>query len=236
AMLEPSPSHHGTRAIDLGCGTGELTAELHRYLNAEKTLGIDTSAQMLEKAQAFAGQGLEFKQGDLSRWREPSAYDVIFSNAAIQWSNDHAQIFKNLRDSLRNKGQLAIQMPMNHDYATHVLAREMAGESKWLEKTNGESYDKQSAMLSVDQYATLLYKLGFTEQKVDLRVYGHVLDTREGVIEWVKGSLLTYFETRMSPDDFASFLIEYRERLFKILPDEQPFFYPFKRILLWARA
>ena len=67
-----------------------------------------------------------------------------------------------------------------------------------------------------------------------LQVYGHHLASREEVIEWVKGTLLTDYEKRLSAELFARFLSRYRENLFARLPDERPFFFPFKRIL--ARA
>lgn len=94
----------------------------------------------------------------------------------------------------------------------------------------------QSNLLTVDGYAGLLHQLGFKEQKVNLRVYGHILESREGVIEWVKGTLLTSFKSRLSEPHYQEFLSDYRERLFERLADVRPFFYPFKRILIWAQV
>ena len=47
ALVRPRP---GMRVVDLGCGTGELTARLHRELAAGETLGIDRSEAMLARA------------------------------------------------------------------------------------------------------------------------------------------------------------------------------------------
>lgn len=221
------------QVIDLGCGTGELTRELHGHLQAKHTVGMDASDKMLEKAGKFADSSLEFTKGDIQTWAPKAKYDVIFSNAAIQWCTNHPQIFKNLSEALRPGGQLAVQMPMNHDYPTHLLAQEMSREPKWAGLLG--VYEKEKSMLSVEEYAHLLFKLGFRQQSVELKVYSHILDSREGVIEWVRGTLLTYFESRLSPADFQGFVTEFRERLFRILPDERPFFYPFKRVLIWAK-
>jgi trans-aconitate 2-methyltransferase len=89
-------------------------------------------------------------------------------------------------------------------------------------------------MLDPEQYAELLHDLGFVRQHVRLQVYGHVLDCRADVVEWVKGSLLTDYEKRLPPDLFARFVAEYREALLPQLRDRSPYFYPFKRLLLWA--
>lgn len=221
--------------IDLGCGTGELTAELHRNFDAKRTVGLDLSGEMLKKAAAYANSNLSFQQGDIQTWRSPSSYDIVFSNAALQWCQDHSQLFENIKNSLRPGGQVAIQMPMNHDYPTHMIASQMSYEEPWSSLMNSEKYDKSSTMLTPEDYASLLFRLGFREQSVNLKVYGHVLESRDGVIEWVKGTLLTQFQSRLTEGDFQNFLQEFQQRLFAVLPDEKPFFYPFKRILIWAK-
>ena len=219
--------------VDLGCGTGELTSELHQFLKAKNTLGIDSSVEMLKNARSIATDNLIFEDGNISGWTRPAKYDIVFSNAALQWCGEHEMIFKRLKESLKNNGQLAVQMPMNHDYPTHLLADEMASEPKWAAALSGEK--RKTNMLTAEEYASLLFHLGFKEQKVQLRVYGHLLDSRDGVIEWVKGTLLTYFEERLNPDQFKDFVTEFRQRLFQRIPDNKPFFYPFKRVLIWAR-
>ncbi len=57
-LVQPRP---GMRVVDLGCGTGELTRELHRRLSARETIGIDNSPAMLAKSAAFAGDGLQVR-------------------------------------------------------------------------------------------------------------------------------------------------------------------------------
>ena len=230
-LLESIP--HAT-VVDLGCGTGELTAELHRHTNAALTMGIDSSVQMLSETKKFESQQLHFAKSDISFWQEPAKYDIVFSNAALQWRQNHESIFKNIKSSLRPNGQIAIQMPMNHDYPTHVTAFNLSLEQPWAQLLNDENRS-QSNMLKAEEYALLLFKLGFKKQKVMTQVYSHILDSREDVIEWVKGTLLTYYKSRLTEENYQEFLAEFRTRLFKELPDEKPFFYPFKRILIWGK-
>jgi trans-aconitate 2-methyltransferase len=222
--------------IDLGCGTGELTGELHRHLTASSTLGLDSSDEMLRAAAVFVKPGLRFEKGHIESWAPTAAeYDIVFSNAAFQWVGDHRALFARVHAALKPGGQVAVQMPMNHDYPTHVIASQMSHEPRWKARLKGQVYDKFSSLLSVEDYASLLFKLGFTEQSVSLKVYPQVMDSRDGVVEWVRGSMLTYFQSRLTPEDFSDFVSEFEERLFKILPDDEPFFYPFKRVLMWAR-
>lgn len=59
----------GPRVADLGCGTGELTAELHRHLDAKETIGVDSSEAMLAKAKAYQTNHLKFEQGEIEKWQ-----------------------------------------------------------------------------------------------------------------------------------------------------------------------
>src|SRR5512137_210859 len=80
----------GLRAVDLGCGTGELTRRLADALPGSRVLGLDSSAQMLSRAGAYARPGLSFEVGDQVTLQ--GEWDLIFSNAALQWSDDHHQL------------------------------------------------------------------------------------------------------------------------------------------------
>jgi trans-aconitate 2-methyltransferase len=221
----------GGRVVDLGCGTGELTRELHRALEARETVGIDSSPAMLAKSAAFAGDGLRFERADLASFDAPP-FDVVFSNAAIQWIDDHPALFARLARLVAPGGQLAVQMPANHDHPSHVVAAEVAQEEPFRAELAG--YVRASPVLPPERYAELLDQLGFREQHVRLQVYGHHLDSREGVVEWVKGTLLTDYEKRLGPL-FPAFLTRYRARLLPMLADARPYFYAFKRILIGAR-
>jgi trans-aconitate 2-methyltransferase len=70
---------------------------------------------------------------------------------------------------------------------------------------------------------------------VRLEVYGHELASRDEVVEWVRGTTLTDYERRLPPDLWPAFLARYRERLAAALPDQRPFLYTFRRLLLWGR-
>jgi trans-aconitate 2-methyltransferase len=230
ALVRPVP---GGRAVDLGCGTGELTRALHERLGLAETLGIDTSEAMLAKAQSIAGHGLRFERGDIAAFEPQRPFDVVFSNAALHWVPDHPKLLERLSHAVSPVGgQLAFQVPANVDHPSHVAAEETANEEPFASELGGSAHPRK--VLAPESYSTLLDTLGFSEQTVRLQVYGHRLASREEVVEWVKGSLLTDYERRLPAKLYARFLARYRENLFARLPDERPFFFPFKRIL--ARA
>ncbi len=231
ALVRPRP---GMRVVDLGCGTGELTARVHRELGARETLGIDSSPAMLERARAHAQGGLDFAASDVAAFAPRAAYDLIFSNSVLHWVPDHPTLFAQLTAALRAEGQLAVQMPANFDHLSHVVAAEVAGETPFREALGGRTHD-QRPVLPPEEYALLLDRLGYAEQQVRLQVYGHRLAARDEVVEWVKASLLTVYQRLLPADLYARFVARYRESLLPRLADTRPFFFTFKRVLLWAR-
>jgi trans-aconitate 2-methyltransferase len=224
----------GVRVADLGCGTGELTRVLHERLGARETVGIDTSAAMLARAAAHAGGGLRFEPGDIARFGDGAGWDVVFSNAAVHWVADHEALLARLTAALAGGGQLAIQMPANFDHPSHLVAAEVADEPPFRDALDGRPESARN-VLAPEAYARLLERLGFAEQHVRLQVYAHRLASRDAVVEWVRGTLLTDYERRMPPALFPAFLARYRERLLPGLEDARPYLFTFKRILLWAQ-
>jgi len=228
------PHLAGKRAVDLGCGTGRLTAGLHAKLGLASTLGLDNSPAMLAETKAFEGNGVTFREDDLQSFQADHEYDLVFSNAAIQWIDDHPSVLTRLKHALAPRGWLAIQMPANHGHLSHRLAAEVAAENPFREALSG--YHRVSPVLEADRYVERLASLGFEDPIVSTRCYLHRLQSREEVVEWVKGTLLTDYQKRMPAPLWPKFLERYRERLLPELRDERPYLYPFNRIFLWAQA
>jgi trans-aconitate 2-methyltransferase len=229
-LVTPIP---GGRAVDLGCGTGERTAELHRRTGAAETLGVDSSEAMLAKTAPHAGGGLRFERGDIAAFAPTEPFDLVFSNAAYHWVPDHPELLARLTRFVKPDGQLAFQVPDNFDHASHRAAEEVATEEPFASTLGGSAHPRN--VLAPEAYAAILDRLGYSEQIVRLQVYGHHLDTREGVVAWVEGSLLSEYRRKLPEALYARFLERYRERLFAMVPDERPFYFTFRRILARAR-
>jgi trans-aconitate 2-methyltransferase len=223
----------GMRVVDLGCGTGELTHRLHEQMHARESVGIDRSPAMLTESGAYQGAGLHFEQGDIATFASDTSYDLVFSNAALQWVPEHEQLLGQLTAVLAKGGQLAVQVPANHEQPSQTVAAEVAAEAPFCDALGG--YVRRSPVLAPEQYALLLHRLGFNAQHVRLQVYGHLLPSPGDVVEWVKGTVLTDYESRLPPELFAKFLQRFRARLLPCLEDASPYFFAFRRILFWAR-
>lgn len=226
-------SKNPARVVDLGCGTGALTKILHEKIGAKSTLGIDSSSSMLEKAPRDI-PGLSFAENSMERFfnEDDAPFDLIFSNAALHWVEDHETLVEKLARRLAIGGELAIQMPANFDHVSHAVAEQIARSSKFSSALGG--FVRKPPVLAPERYAELLDRAGFADQSVRLQVYAHRLESRDGLVEWVKGTLLTAYSAKMTAETYAEFLAEYTRILYERTEDVRPYFYPFKRILIRA--
>jgi trans-aconitate 2-methyltransferase len=230
----------GMRVVDLGCGTGKLTRTLHDRLEALETLGIDRSDSMLAGArEQQPPAGLRFETGTIEDFasadvaRRLPVWDLIFSNAALHWVDEHERLLAHLAARLGRSGQIAFQVPAQHDTLTHRLAEELAAEEPYRSAFAG--WRRSQPVLTPDAYARILHRCGFIDQKSQLIVYPHILTSREEVVEWVKGTMLTEYKRHLPEAVYDQFVDAYRLRLLERLEDSRPFFYPFKRILCWGQ-
>jgi len=232
ALIRRQP---GMRIVDLGCGTGRLTRRLHERLQAAATLGLDRSPRMLAVAnQECATDGVRFDERDIATFpAEGEQFDLVFSNAALHWIDDHARVFERLASALASGGQIAVQMPAMHADVSQVTATELAREEPFRSALKGWRFPQ--AVLMPEQYAHLLFRLGFPEPSVRLIVYPHVLGGPEEVVEWVKGTVLAEYSRHLPDGLFDAFVDEYKRRLLERLERIRPFLFPFKRILIWGQ-
>jgi trans-aconitate 2-methyltransferase len=232
ALVEPVP---GGRAADLGCGSGELTVRLHHHLRARATVGFDRSPQMLAEARSLSVEGVRFERGDIAAFADTGAWDVVLANASLHWVPGHGAVLARWAGALRAGGQLAVQVPANVDHPAHRIAASVAEEFAG-DFGGPPPPDPVLNVLAPECYAELLDELGFSDQHVRLEVYGHHLASTAEVVEWLKGTSLTRFRSQLDAEAYVEFLARYRARVLAEIGDRRPYFYAFKRILLWGRA
>ncbi|MBV9578727.1 MAG: methyltransferase domain-containing protein [Chloroflexi bacterium] len=113
AIVAQLPLHGDETALDLGCGSGQLTAFLLRRLPAGRVIAVDRSANMLEAARQalepdFAGR-VEYVQRSLDEINLTDVADLAFSNAALHWIKDHPRLFAAIFRALKPGGWLVAQ-------------------------------------------------------------------------------------------------------------------------------
>ena len=225
----------GSRLVDLGCGTGELTAALAARLRVAEALGIDFAAAMLAEAGAHTSATVRFERGELASFDDTGAWDVVFSNAALQWVPDHVGVLGRWTAALRPDGVLAVQVPANSDHPSHTVAAEMAEREPFRSAfAAGPPPDPVAGhVLTPERYCEVLVRLGLRDVHVRLQVYPHVLGRTADIVEWVKGTTLNRYRAALPAPLYDEFVDSYRAALLDRLGgDRSPCLYPFKRILM----
>jgi len=226
ALIHKRP---GLEVVDLGCGTGELTCRMAALLTDSRVTGIDTSADMLAKAQARKCPGAVFRLQDISSLT--GSWDIIFSNAVFHWLDDHETLIPRLFSLLRPSGQLVVQIPNNNSFPSHTCIIETASQEPFRSALGG--WTRTSPLLSLDAYARLLHECGAMEMTVLEKVYPHTVADADAIADWTSGTtLLPYFD-RLPVEMHAPFMDSYRAKLRAIWP-EGPVLFTFRRIIMAA--
>lgn len=172
-------------AIDIGCGPGNSTRVLkNRYPRAQVT-GADRSREMLEAARKNEPD-LEFILFDAERDFEhvTQKYDIVFSNACIQWVPDHPLLLRRMMGLLNPGGVLAVQYPDNLEEPVHRIIRSLSESEKWRDKLEGKrSFFIQRPAEYHDMLSALTDR--FTLWRT---TYFHRMPSAESIVEWYRGT------------------------------------------------
>jgi trans-aconitate 2-methyltransferase len=115
-------------ALDAGCGSGRVTAELVERLPEGSVLAVDGSEAMVAKARERLGDRASYLVADLSELEVEEPVDLIFSTATFHWILDHDLLFRRLRAALKAGGRLVAQCGGEGNVARHaeVIAKVVA--------------------------------------------------------------------------------------------------------------
>ncbi|MFG2620560.1 trans-aconitate 2-methyltransferase [Streptomyces sp. NPDC048507] len=239
----PEPPSAPARIADLGCGPGNVTALLAERWPDARVTGYDLSPEMLRRAEdEYAGPtpgggSLGFRHGDLADWTPGETYDLIVSNAALQWVPGHPDSFARWIGGLRPGGTFAFQVPGNFDAPSHRLLAELCGSARWRERLGGHGAVRHAPVLDPGAYLDRLSGLGCAADVWET-TYHQLLQGPDPVLDWVKGTALRPVLTALGDDRAAveEFLAAYREVLREAYPaGPRGTVFPFRRIFAVAR-
>lgn len=177
-LLEFVPKNKTQSILDLGCGTGTLTSQLADF--ADTVVGIDSSANMIEKARKQYPD-IRFMVCDALALPFEKQFDVVFSNAVFHWIADHDVLLDQVHNVLKANGLLVCEFGANGNIATI----ENTFMSTCLEL--GYEYKPKFNFPTREHFADLLIKNDFIIDKIyDYDRPTPLKDSERGLANWMK--------------------------------------------------
>jgi trans-aconitate 2-methyltransferase len=215
---EPEPGY----VVDLGCGPGNATELLTRRWPGARVLGMDSSPQMIEAAEARAVPGrLRFRLGDL---RELTAeqldgpVDVLITNATLQWVPSHLELLPRLAGLLAPGGTFALGVPGNFDAPSHTTLADLQREPRWASRLTG--LQVRPAVPGPEDYLRALDAAGLAAEAWET-TYMYVVEGEDGVYDFVSSTALRPVLVELGGQDSPAaieFCDEYRAALREVYP------------------
>lgn len=234
--LDPSNAARPGHAIyDLGCGAGNISRILAERFPGAPVVGIDSSEQMLDKARSqTVDKRVSFARGDLAQFKPDAPPSILYSNAAYQWLPGHIDMFPGLMKLLPSGGQLAIQMPRNHEAPSHALMRAAADAGPWKDKLRNVG-----GIARVEEPARYydVLKPFSSDLEVWETIYQQVLTGKDPVAQYTASTGLRPFMEALDESERTPFYEAYAAMTAKAYPTRADgiTLFPFRRLFIVAR-
>jgi len=221
------------RIIDLGCGPGNSTAVLRQRWPKADITGLDSSSDMISTASRSYPHN-EWLIGDIAAWSTEIPFDVVFSNAALQWVPRHAILIPHLFAQVASGGALAVQMPAHFNSPLHREILATADDPSWRHLMGPalNALTKEPPSLYYNLLQPLAARLDIWETE-----YYHVVDSPQSIIEWFRGTGLRPFLAALENEGqrkrFEEQLLERYTRAYSPQNDGRILF-PFRRLFIVA--
>ncbi|MFO7611239.1 MAG: methyltransferase domain-containing protein [Clostridia bacterium] len=221
------------RILDVGCGPGNSTSKLREKWGSAEIIGIDNSKTMLEKARLDCPDSnfiLMDANGDLSGL---GTFDIIFSNAALQWMPGHHELLNKLIRMLNKGGVMAAQIPNSSAMPIQTSIMDAAKRIKW--RRNFTNFSNGLNMHEPGYYYEILscLKVEFTLWETH---YHHVMENHRSIIEWYESTGMKPYLDRLPENmrgDFKTEVLELIKKRYPMQSDGRILF-PFRRVFFTA--
>jgi trans-aconitate 2-methyltransferase len=207
-LLARVPLDTAATVVDLGCGTGVMFEALRQRFPAARLVGVDSSEAMLAKAHGAD----ELVFADAAEWAPEHPVDLLYSNAALHWLDNHRERFPRLVERVRTGGVLAVQMPRNHDRPSHRLIADVIRNGDWRDRLEPILRSREYPVHSPQEYYDILHRYVTTIDLWEVD-YIHRLEGVNPVAEWTKGSALRPFLTALPPEEADEFFDAYQRQI-----------------------
>ncbi len=221
------------RIIDLGCGPGNSTEMLRKRWSQADIIGLDSSTEMIAAA-AKSYPAEKWLLADAALWTADAPFDIVFSNAALQWLPNHAILFPHLFAQVTPGGVLAVQSPAHYQSPMHKVTLEVANDPSWCHLMDAarNALTKEMPSFYYDVLQPLVTHLDIWETE-----YYHIMNSPQSIVNWFRGTGLRPFLEALETDAqrriFEQMLLDGYTRAYPRQKDDRVLF-PFRRLFIVA--
>jgi len=231
SLLNPQK---GESILDVGCGTGELTAKI--WEKTGNATGIDSSQHMIEKAkETFPPKdfpGLNFEVQSTTSLNFDKHFDKVFSNAALHWVTDAENAVKSIRQSINSGGLFVLEMGGHGNVQTILEAL------RWCLAKYKVDYkgSKNFFFPNISQYSTMLENNAFEVKEARLFDRMTALDDgANGLRNWIQQFAADDL-TKLSNEQIEEVLTAIEDRCRKRLYFDDCWHADYRRLRIVAEA
>jgi len=215
--------------IDIGCGPGNSTQVLVNRWPKSQITGLDSSTAMIKKAkQDYPNQ--EWIVADALTYNPEIKYDIIFSNAVIQWIPNHEKLLTKFHENLTDNGIIAIQIPLFWDMPLGQIINNTAKDDRWKTKT-----ESVSNLFTIHDYSFYFDQLSELFNSIEMweTHYMHILNSHIAILEMMRSTGLKPCLERLDDDSEKN---KFEEEVLKKIRNAYPIqkngkvLLPFKRL------
>ena len=182
ALLE---LHKGMKVLDIGCGTGQLTAKIKE--SGAEVIGIDMSEQMLETARKEY-PGIPFIKKDACALETEEEYDAVFSNAVFHWIDDQDALLEGISRALMPGGVLVCE------FGGQGCCETIHGALDWCFRKRGLKYPRTFYFPTIGEYAPLVERHELHVVYATMFERMTKLQGENGLANWIKMFVKAPFE------------------------------------------
>lgn len=232
-LLQKVDLEECNRIIDIGCGSGMSTLGLKQKYPEAEILGLDMSEEMLKQANDQL-QGVTWIRRDCSQeLTDLGVFDLVFSNAFMQWIPNQDEFVMRSRRLLRKGGILAVQIPLFEEMEIAKIIKETAEEYDRDKIIFARKDIKNCFNYSMTEYYDIFSRY-YPEIEIWQTDYIHQMENVRSILEFVKGTaLLPYLACMDSAqiEDFMKILYWKTAQFYKVSENGMVLF-PFKRLFV----
>ncbi|GAB3565006.1 methyltransferase domain-containing protein [Spelaeicoccus albus] len=216
AVATHYPDFRPRSIVDLGCGSGELTAQLGAKWPEARVLGIDSSPEMIDRTSAHESAQVNFSLDSIEDFTPPPGLDLLVSNAALQWVPGHPALLDGWMAAMGPGSVLAVQVPGNFRAPSHSLMREIANSGDFAAELAGV-LRSGDVVAEPGDYLHRLADAGLAPTVWET-TYLQVLAGENPVLDWVRGTALRPVLAALSAERAAEFERVYGAALQRAYP------------------